>query len=627
MTGTLVNTPRDAFDLRSLLGLLPQGIPIAIDCETTGLHPYQGDKLRGFSIAFRQRPSYVDSFYIPVGYPEGNLSEHDVEVLVRKIIALDPIYVYHHSKFDVRFARQLPGGGFPVPGPGKLWDTKIVAFLMDENYSSSLDAQAELHLGEKKSEYMKQLRLTKGTAALIAEGVKRPKQEEALDRGWREITAEDTGEYGARDAELTLRLRERQLEMIDGKHPLIHGDPAPAIERMMQVEMLLLRVEDNGTLVDTGLLEELREKAEIECQEIEHYFTEHYATNINSTKQLGELLYDTLEMEVPAKTPGGKRSTARAALEQLTGDERFGHLIHKLLTQRRLSKALSSYLVPLGEHVAPDGRVHPTFWGTGTVTGRFSCSDPNLQTIPRADTLEGVRDVFVAEEGFELWEYDLAAAELRVMAGMAGETNLMRQLEEGADMHSENAAAIFGENFTPLQRRASKNIMYGWSYGLTKRETASKYIISADVSFAQAMKISDTVLLGIKKLYPKIFALMNRMTREADLAGVVDIGPAWPGRYRRFVTESARKPRTYTALNAKVQGGIGEFMKDVMLEVEPKLAVVGARINLQVHDSLVSEVPAGEGKYVQEILQEAADKLNPFLMPMIFDGKPWEQHD
>lgn len=606
----LVSNPL-AIGIAERIHKLPQGTAIAVDCETTGLHPYQGDKLRGFSFAYRLPSGETQSFYVPVGYPEGNLTGLNVKLICEALHSVDPVWIYHHAKFDLRFLRQLPRSGnggqfFPVPRPGRLWDTKVVAWLMDENMSTSLDAQALLHLGEPKSEYMKELVKERG--------------------GWDKLTAADTAEYGAKDAELTLRLYEVQWGMLIENHPSIHGNPIGAIEREMRVQGMLLRIEDNGILVDSGWLVELHEMAEKECSEIEAEFLGNYGVNINSTKQLAELLYDTLGMEVPAKTPGGKRSTSRAALEQLAGGEHHD-MINRLLRQRRLRKAISGYLVPLQGLVADDDRLHPTFWSMGTVTGRFSCSDPNLQTIPRADTLEGVRSVFRAEEGMELWEYDLAAAELRVMAGMAGEENLIRQLETGADMHSENAKAIFGEGFTGLQRRAAKNIMYGWSYGLTKRETASKYITGPDVTFAEAMKISDQVLNGIKQLYPKIFRLMQRSTREADKAGHILLGDRWPGRYRRFVTESQRQPRTYTALNARVQGGIGEFMKDVMLDVEEKLAHQGARICLQVHDSLVIEVPEGMGEEVQRTLQRAADDLNPFKMRMIFDGKPWEDHD
>lgn len=620
----------NAKDVLHRLLELPQGSPIAVDCETTGLFPYQGDRLRGFSFAFHEGDE-IPGFYVPVGYPEGNLDLGHLHTICGAIKSLDPIYVYHHAKFDLRFLRQLPmqpNGGryFPVPEPYKLWDTKLVAWLMDENYSTSLDAQVKLHhLGEKMNYWMA-LVIEIGTKSLKDEGVKRPKKDDIVRRGLALITAEQTAEYGAEDAILTLMLRDTQLEILRTESPL-YGDPSPAIEREHDVQRLLLRVEDNGVMVDEGMVEDLRQSVEKERAEIERWFIENFATDVTKNAQVARLLFDTLGLEPPIKTPSGKPSVNRQTLELLDAPEHHS-VIERLLRHRRLQKSMVGYLVPLAEYVAPDQRLHPTFWQHGTVTGRFSCANPNLQTIPRADTLEGVRNVFVAAEGYELWEYDLQAAELRVLAGMAQEQRLIDQLEQGTDMHSANAAEIFGPNFTPLQRRAAKNIMYGWSYGLTKRETASKYITSPTVSFKQAMEIADTVLLGIKKLYPRIFKLMNATTRRAEKAGYIRIhDEAWPGRFRHFITEADKAPRMYTALNAQVQGGIGEFMKDVMLAAEYKLEQLGARLCLQVHDSLVIEVPEGQGEAVQQVLQWVADTLNPFAMRMIFDAKPWEAHD
>jgi DNA polymerase-1 len=611
----LLDRSLPATTYRYVIERLPAGCPIAIDCETTGLHPYQGDTLRGFSVAFRHwRNNELISFYVPVGYPEGNLDEVSLRALCAAIKGRDPLYVYHHSKFDMRFLRQL----FPVPEPGKLWDTKVVAWLMDENLSNSLDPQAELHLGEKKSDYMKKLVKERG--------------------GWDKLTAEDTAEYGARDAELTLRLYERQREMIFTDHPLIHGNPAPAIPREMQLQGLLLRVEDNGILMDTGYLEELTEKAKIEVGCIEERFVERYAVNVNSPQQVAVLLFETLDVKrkdgketgkveryeagvdrdgvpiIKAKYP----TVARSVLESLEDHP----VVEDLLHHRRLKKAITAYLVPLQEHTAPDGRVHPTFWSTGTKTGRLSCSDPNLQTIPRGDTLVGVRAAFVAEQGYELWEYDLNSAEMRVVAGMADEQVLIDGLNAGTDMHAKLAQQVFGLGFTGIQRRYAKNIGYGFFYGLTSPVTAAKYI-----SGPNAGRTAKKILDGLRELYPNVVTLMKREERRASRDGVVAVGHAWPGRYRRFVTEAPLKPFPYTALNAQVQGGIGEFMKDVMLNVEAALNAAGARLLLQVHDSLVIEVPEGKGVLVGDLLQITADDCNPFKMPMIFEGNPWGAHD
>jgi DNA polymerase-1 len=212
---------------------------------------------------------------------------------------------------------------------------------------------------------------------------------------------------------------------------------------------------------------------------------------------------------------------------------------------------------------------------------------------------------------------------MRVIAGMAQEDVLIASIEEGRDMHGELAAEVFGPEYTGLQRRFAKNLGYGWFYGLTSLDTAVKYISGPNPK-PTAKKILD----GLKARYKKTYRLMQTTTREAQDKGYVRIhAAAWPGRFRRFVTQGPRRPAPYTALNAQVQGGIGEFMCDVMIMAEPLLNGVGARLCLQVHDELVCEVPTGMGPKVQEILQSVADEVNPFDMRMVFDASEWSSHE
>lgn len=600
-------TDQDVAKLIQLLHLLPEGAAVAVDTETTGLFPHQTDVLRGVSIAFVNpiRDYQIDSFYLPVGYPEGNISvDYQVQIFTA-LTKRDPFLVLHHGKFDLAFLRQLPMGKegevfFTFPEPHRWWDTKVVSWLIDENLPTGLKENAAFHWGEDEKDEQK----------LIKARVRKV--------GWGGLTAEETAPYAAKDAQQTLRLYHLQKDLLDRQDPIVLGDIRPALEREFAIQGVLYRMEQTGILVNPELIESMRASAALATGMIEASFTELHGVNINSPTQLAEFLYTDLGLTAPVKTPGGKPATNRAALEVL---EDKHPLVAELMRHRRLKKALTGYLTPLGERIGYDGRIHPSFSSTGTVTGRFSCSAPNLQTIPRADTLVGVRDVFIAEDFFELWEYDLSAAELRVVAGMAEETGLIEALESGADMHANLAAQVFGPNFTPLQRRFAKNIGYGWLYGLTNVKTAVKYI-SGDNAEATATKI----LAGLKKLYPRIYRMMGRETRRAERDGVVPIGAAWPGRFRHFRTAGRRAP-AFTSLNAQVQGGIGEFMKSVMIAAEDQIEAAGARLCLQVHDALVIEVPEGLGPKVQEILQTVADESNPFAMRMIFEAAEWQAHD
>lgn len=600
---TLIGTTGVA-PLLNLLFELPHGAAIAVDTETTGLFPYEDDVIRGVSIAFLHNEQH-HSFYIPVGYPNAydNLATASMKQVFRAIKALEPFYIFHHGKFDFAFLRQLPmdtDGSifFPFPRASEWWDTKVVAWLLDENMPTGLKEQAAFHFGEDSKDEQKAIK------KLVRE------------KGWEGLTPADTAQYAAKDAELTYRLYERQLDLID--HPSTLGNIRPAIERELAIQAVLSRMEATGILINPELLASMTETTAKRIAEIESMFS----INLKSPAQVGAMLYDMGALpDNHPMTASGKPSMNRAALESL--DANSHPALALLLEHRRLQKAASGYLHPLKDRIGSDGRVHAGFSSTGTVTGRFSCSNPNLQTIPRADTLVGVRDIFIPEPGFDLYEYDLQAAELRVMAGLSGEQRLIDQLETpGCDMHSENAAAIFGEGFTGLQRRSAKNIMYGAAYGLTSISTAVKYIPGKGGA-ATAKKILDS----LRELYPGIFRFMGRKTREADKAGFVPIGEQWPGRYRRFRTPSPRLPRTFTASNALIQGAVGEAMKSYMLLAEPLLDAAGARLVLQVHDAFVIEVPEGHGDKVRAILQQVADDCDFFDMKMVFEASPWAAHE
>lgn len=623
----------DVSPLVNLLSELPYGTPVAVDCETTGLYPHEHDVIRGVSIAFRTsyegEQGRLHSFFIPVGYPDrlDNLNEPDIRRVFHALKERKPRLIFHHGKFDFTFLRQLPTDTdasvfFAWPDPHDWWDTKVVAWLLDENMPTGLKEQAAHWWGEDQKDEQ-----TKVKALIKERG------------GWDKLTPADTAQYAAKDAEQTLRLYEHQLERVDG-HPSILGVVRPAIVRELAVQALLARIERTGILVDAPLIEKMRDEAAAACEEIEAHFLDvefvaetlglhedflngtlsvfKKGVNINSPQQLARYLYDGLGLKCPRKTKSGGRSTDRATLELLPETPEMV----MLLKHRRLKKALTGYLRPLLERIGHDGRVHPTFWSVGTVTGRFSCSGPNLQTIPRADTLKGVRDVFIAEDGFELWEYDLQAAEKRVLAGMSGEQLIIDVLEQGLDVHSMLAERVFGPDFTGLQRRSAKNIGYGFDYGLSSPTTAAKYIGGDN-----AVELASITLAELRAMYPAVVALMKRTERRFKKELFLPIhDTAWPGRFRRLATPAKVKPLSFTGLNAQIQGGIGELMKDVMLEVEEPLAFWGASICLQVHDSLVIELPEGTGPYVHGVLNGALERLNPFAMPMMFEAAPWGDH-
>lgn len=255
-----------------------------------------------------------------------------------------------------------------------------------------------------------------------------------------------------------------------------------------------------------------------------------------------------------------------------------------------------------------------------------NCSGPNLMTIPRGDTLVGVRDCFIAAPGYTLWEYDLKSAELYVQAALSGDALLTAVLLEGRDRHSETAAAVFGPDFTGLQRRLAKNLNYGWSYGIGAKKFARYMVAGTDQPVNnEVVAQARAILNDYARAYGGLAQLMRGLERYADKHGFVPLHK--DGRYRRFRSPGKTVP-SYNALNAVVQGGIAELMKDVMLKLDAPLTNMGARLCLQVHDSLVIEVPDPlNGQVVGDLLQTITDDINPFSLRMEWDAQPWSAHE
>lgn len=625
--------------------------PLAIDTETTGLNLYCGDVLRGVSLAWRDSVGGdLQTRYLSFTHPDSpNLGQPALKHLCRELRNHQErggLHLYHNACFDWQVLREAAGTDFVLPR--QFWDTQTVSWLEDENLSHRLkdqgamwfgaDAKAEqealkaLRRGRKVADIYKELRQTdafagRGRGLAAQEAARRLAAESKRD--WDTFTAEDIAAYAEQDTALTYRLWERQTRQASAKPT---PNYVPAIEREFAVQQVAYRMMRCGIAVNQEAVLRQRAGAEQEIADIEARWPD---TNLGSNREVARLLYTDLGLPCIHRTATGAPSVAREALEELEGHH---PVVDDLLRYRRLQKALVAYYRPLERFIGEDGRIHPSFNTTGTKTGRWSCSSPNLQTIPRGDTLAGVRDVFVPTEGMELWEYDLASAELRVMMGWAGEAGVVSALVEDRDLHSETAASIFGPEFTGLQRRLAKNLNYGFAYGIgpvkfsgymTKGTGVAPTICDGwlwpgerKCGECHACQASD-ILQGYRRSYPRLVRLMDGLTQTARDKGYLPLHV--PGRFRRF-RSPGRQVSYYTALNALVQGGIGELMKDVVIRAEDAIGCLGQLV-LQVHDSFVIEVEPGAGPKVHAILQGVLDDINPFPVPMRFDANEWSQHD
>lgn len=374
----------------------------------------------------------------------------------------------------------------------------------------------------------------------------------------------------------------------------------------------------NGVRVDV----EQATKKLAECDlGIEKLEIEYPGLNFDSPQQIGKLVFtDEGYGDLPGWgivpivfTKTGQPATDK---DTLLGFLEYEPRINDIFDYRKLRKARSTYYVPLVERQGRDGRVHAWYRPHGTKPGRMSCSDPNLQTLPHEETLPGIKECFLPEDGYSLWEYDLSQAELRVAAYYSDDDVLCAHLAEG-DVHAATAKAMFG-SADDVHRSVAKNLNFGALYGIG----AKKFVKTA------RRKGDRTITEDIARQHLGQWrTLYEGVTRAAKVAEEIAIErpvKLWPiGRYRRFNTAHGAFDNPKDAFNSIVQGGVGEYVKQLMMELREPALSEGVRIVLNVHDSIVTEVPSGMEEQWTQTVKQIAARFNPFQIPMPVGAKRW----
>lgn len=344
---------------------------------------------------------------------------------------------------------------------------------------------------------------------------------------------------------------------------------------------------------------------------------------MNSRDQLEVVLYDELKLSASGrKTQTGKRSTAASALEELLGQH---PIIDRILTYRELTKLKSTYLDPLPKLIHPKtGRLHTRFNQTGTATGRLSSVDPNLQNIPvRTEIGSRIRKAFRAAPGMKLVVADYSQIELRVLAHLSGDENLIQVFREGRDIHTQTAAWMFGlepDKVGAEQRRAAKTINFGVLYGMSAHRLSNEL----SIPYAEAENFIERYFAS----YPKVRAWIERVLAAARQNGYVE---TMFGR-RRFVTDldsrirSVREAAERMAFNMPVQGTAADLIKLAMVKLQPELEPLEAHLVLQVHDELLVEAPADRAEAVAGVVREVMQQAWALEVPLevgIGIGENW----
>ncbi len=401
---------------------------------------------------------------------------------------------------------------------------------------------------------------------------------------------------------------------------------------MLQMELPLTRVlfdmEKEGFWVDVQVLDDLSGQFTAEIERCRKEFlaltNAPVGFNLNSPKQLGELLFDKLGLPAPKKTKTGSYSTTAEILEGLAP---YHDAIEPLLRYRKLTKLQSTYVDGLRKLRSRDGRVHTTFDQTAAVTGRISSLEPNLQNIPiRTEEGREIRRAFVAKEGCILLDADYSQIELRVLAHLSGDEAMCDAFRRDQDIHTRTAAEIHGvamEEVTSAMRRAAKATNFGIVYGI------SGFGLARNAGLSR--KEADQFIQTYFQRYPGVRAFMDECIRLGNETGYAK---TMHGRRRELyeLRSSNRNVRNFgerAAMNTPVQGTAADIIKLAMVKVSQRLQEEGykARLILQVHDELVVECPIDEAEAVSQLLRQTMEQIVTLDVPLVAEvsrGKDWD---
>ena len=573
----------------------------AVDTETTGIDPFKA-RLVGLSVSVEQAcAAYVPVAHRYAGAPE-QLSLDTVLARLRPWLE-DARYakVGQNIKYDMHvFANH------GVRLAGVQHDTLLQSYLLESHKSHDMDNLAERHLSLRTITYDEVT--GKGSARI-------PFDQVAVERAC---------EYAAEDADVTLRLHRALFPQVDGDSKLcpIYRD----IE--MPVLHVLQRMERHGVLLDAALLRQLSREFGQKMGEIEQkaHAEAGQPFNLNSPKQIQEILFEQRKLPVIKKTPSGTPSTDEDVLEQLALDHPLPKLI---LEYRGLAKLKSTYTDKLAETVNPQtGRVHTNYGQAVAVTGRLASNDPNLQNIP-IRTAEGrrIREAFIASPGAHIVSADYSQIELRIMAHISRDESLLKAFAAGDDIHRATAAEIFGlagGSVTSEQRRYAKVINFGLIYGMSAFGLARQL----DIERAAAQQYMDRYF----SRYPGVADYMKRTREAARESGYVETAfgrRLWLPEIKSS-NPARRSGAERAAINAPMQGTAADLIKKAMIAVDGWIAERGlqSRLIMQVHDELVLEVPDAELEEVRHELKRLMNGVAQLSVPLVVDvgaGPNWDK--
>lgn len=584
------------FEIRELVQRLAVQGEFAFDTETDSADPIIA-QLVGMSFAVKE----FEAWYVPVPQPKEEAMKiilYFAEVLENKQIAK----IGQNIKFDMLVLRK-----YGVQVQGRLFDTMIAHYLLNPELRHGMDYLSETYLNYKPIPI----------EALIGAKGKSQLSMRDIDKG-------KVAEYAAEDADVTLRLKKFfEPKLKDNVVEALFYD----IE--MPLVYVLADMEETGVKIDTRALNQYSITLTEKLHELERniYQLAGMKFNINSTKQVGEILYEKLKItdNKVKKTKTGGFSTNEETLEKLRNKH---PIIEKLLDYRGVKKLLSTYIDALPQLINPEtGKVHTSFNQTVTATGRLSSTNPNLQNIPVREVMgREIRKAFISDsDDCVFFSADYSQIELRVMAHISCDQQMIAAFSRGEDIHTATAAKIYGvtdENVTSEMRRKAKTANFGIIYGISVFGLAERL----DIPRREAKELID----GYFKTYPRIQEYMVECIQEAYTKGYAET-LFHRRRYLPDIQSNNSIVRGYAernAINAPIQGSAADIIKVAMVRIYNRFEEEGlkSKMILQVHDELNFNVYQDELEQVRRIVLEAMEGAIQLQVPLIADfgvGKNW----
>ncbi len=580
--------------MQELCNLLCSQSSVCFDTETTDVDPILSE-LVGFSFAYKEG----EAFYVPISE---NREEAQKQVdIFRPFFENENIEkIGQNLKYDILSLRN-----YNIEVRGKLFDTMIAHYLLNPELRHGMDYMAENYLKYK----------TIHIEELIG---KRGKNQKSM----RDVALEIISDYAAEDADITLKLKhilEKEIET-NNISDLYYNIELPLV-------YVLADMEWTGVRLDLDALSELSKQLTNELALVEKEIIKMAGIdfNVNSPKQVGEILFDRMRIiDKPKKTKTGQYSTGEEELQKLRNNH---PIIEKILEQRGLKKLLSTYIDAFPLLINPkSGKIHTSFNQTVASTGRLSSTNPNLQNIPiRDERGKEMRKVFIPDDDCTFLSADYSQIELRIMAHLSGDKNMLEAFAQGQDIHAATAAKIYKipiEEVTSNMRAKAKTANFGIIYGISVFGLSERL----NVPRGEAKELID----GYFETFPQVKTYMDESIAKARENGFVE---TVSGRKRFLADINSRNAivRGYAernAINAPIQGSAADIIKIAMIRIFDRIKSekLKSKMILQVHDELNFNVPVNELEKLKKIVTEEMEnayKLNVPLKTDVGVGDNW----